>query len=151
MFTKCLKLTKKSAVIIILIIAVLCIASVILLSSPGCSFGKSELINVTDTEGREKYLKDFGWEIDTATETSQKVLLPRQFDGVMLDYAQLQTDQGYDFAAYCGLECTQYCYEVTNYPDCQTTVYAVLYVKAGHVIGGDIHSAAMDGFMHGIK
>ena len=49
MFTKYLRLTKKNAVIIIIIIAALMMAAVILRSSPGCSFGVSELINVTNT------------------------------------------------------------------------------------------------------
>ena len=150
MFTKCLKLTKKSAVIIILIIAALMMAAVILRSSPGCSFGVSELINVTSTEGRIKYLQELGWDADASTEECKTVLIPREFEGIMLSYSKLQTEQGYDFASFGGLECKQYSYVITNYPDVGT-VYATLYVKGSRVIGGDIHSADINGFMHTLK
>ncbi len=151
MFTKCLKLTKRSAVIIIVIIAALMMAAVILRSSPGCSFGVSELINVTSAEGRIKYLQKLGWEVDISTEECKTVLIPKEFEGIMLSYSQLQTEQGYDFASFGGLECKQYSYVVTNYPSSDGTVYATLYVKGGRVIGGDIHSANINGFMHTLK
>ena len=151
MFTKCLKLTKKSAVIFIIIVAAIMLAAVMLRSSPGCSFGVSELINVTSTEGRIKYLTELGWEADVSTEECKTVLIPKKFEGVMLSYSKLQTEQGYDFASFGGLECRQYTYVVTNYPNSDGTVYATLYVKGGHVIGGDIHSANIDGFMHTLK
>lgn len=151
MFTKCLKLTKKRAVIIILIAAALMLAAVMLRSSPGCSFGVSELINVTSAEGRIKYLSKFGWEADVSTEECKYVLIPKEFEGVMLSYSKLQTEQGYDFASFGGLECKQYTYVVTNYPASDETVYATLYIKGGRVIGGDIHSASIDGFMHTLK
>ena len=151
MFTKCLKLTKKRAVIIILIAAALMLAAVMLRSSPGCSFGVSELINVTSAEGRIKYLSKLGWEADVSTEECKYVLIPKEFKGVMLSYSKLQTEQGYDFASFGGLECKQYTYVVTNYPASDETVYATLYIKGGRVIGGDIHSASIDGFMHTLK
>lgn len=151
MFTKCLKLTKKRAVIIILIAAALMLAAVMLRSSPGCSFGVSELINVTSAEGRIKYLGKLGWEADVSTEECKYVLIPKEFEGVMLSYSKLQTEQGYDFASFGGLECKQYTYVVTNYPASDETVYATLYIKGGRVIGGDIHSASIDGFMHTLK
>ena len=151
MFTKYLRLTKKNAVIIIIIIAALMMAAVILRSSPGCSFGVSELINVTNTEGRIKYLKQLGWDASASTEESKTVLIPKEFDSILLSYSKLQTDQGYDFASFGGLECTQYTYEITNYPHVDGAVYATLYVKGGRVIGGDIHSASIDGFMHTLK
>lgn len=86
MFTKCLKLTKKSAVIFIIIVAAIMLAAVMLRSSPGCSFGVSELINVTSTEGRIKYLSELGWEADVSTEECKTVLIPKKFEGVMLSY-----------------------------------------------------------------
>ena len=151
MFTKCLKLTKKRAVIIILIIAAIMIAATLLLSEPGCSMNPRELINVSSIQGREKYLNSLGWEIDCSSEEISTILIPKDFNDVMYEYAKMQTEQGYDFAAYAGLECKQFTYIVTNYSDYKETVYAVLYVKSGAVIGGDIHSAGIDGFMHGIR
>ncbi len=149
-FTKCFKLTKKSAVIIILIIAAVMLASVALCASPGCSFGKSELIDVSTSTGREKYLNELGWDIEVTSEERKTVLLPSAFEGVMLGYASMQTEQGYDFSSYGGSECEQYTYVITNYPH-DSTVYATLYIKGRRVIGGDVHSAELDGFMHALK
>lgn len=151
MFTKCLKLTKKSAVIFLIILGIVLAAAVILCSNPRSLFSSSELLNVSSLDGREKYLKAYGWEINPDSEESRTVLLPRDFEGALADYGEMQTEQGYDFVSYAGLECRQYTYIVTNYDSCTSTVYATLYIKSSRVIGGDIHSAAIDGFMHGIR
>ncbi len=148
MFTKFK--SKKSAVIFIVILGVLMAAAVIAMSVPGGGFGLTEIIDVSDTEGREKYLNSFGWEIDTASEECRDITLPREFDGIMEDYAKMQYEQGFCLYDYAGFDCKQYTYTVTNYEnDCP--VYATLYVRNRHVIAGDIHSAAIDGFMHGLK
>ena len=46
-----------------------------------------------------------------------------------------------------------YSLRVTNYPsyDGPGEVWATVLVRKGHVIGGDIHSTALDGFMHGLR
>ena len=106
---------------------------------------------VSQTKGREKYLASYGWEIDPDSEEERNVLLPKSFEGAVGEYADMQTRQGYDFASYAGLECRQYTYTVTNYEGCGGTVYATLYIKGTRVIGGDIHSADIGGFMHGIR
>ncbi len=151
MFTKCLKLTKKRAVILLIILGIVLAAAVILCSSPRSFFSSGEMLNVSSQEGRQKYLSGYGWEIDLASEECRTVLLPKEFEGALADYGLMQTEQGYDFASFGGLECRQYTYVVTNYPNSDGTVYATLYVKGGHVIGGDIHSANIDGFMHTLK
>ena len=148
MFTKFK--SKKNAVIFIIILGALMTASVIMLSIPGSGFGLTEIIDVSDVDGREKYLNSFGWEIDTESEECRDITLPREFDGIMEDYARMQYEQGFCLYDYAGFDCMQYTYTVTNYEnDCP--VYATLYVKNRHVIAADIHSAAIDGFMHGIK
>lgn len=143
MFTKCPN--RKNAVIFLIIAAALMVAAVIAVSSYS-----AEMINAGDIEGRERYLNSFGWEIDLSSEECREITLPREFDGIMEDYAKMQSEQGFKLYDYAGLDCKQYTYTVTNYEyDCP--VYATLYVRGRRVIAGDIHSAAIDGFMHGIK
>lgn len=125
-------------------------AAVIILSMPGSGFGLSEIIDASDIRGREKYLNSFGWEIDPESEECNEVTLPREFEGIMKDYAEMQYEQGFYLYDYAGLSCEQYTYQITNY-DYDSPVYATLYVRNRRVIAGDIHSAAIDGFMHGIK
>lgn len=151
MFTKCLKLTKKSALAIIIVFGVILAAAVILCSNPRSLFSTSDMLDVSVTDGRVEYLKSYGWEIAPSSESCCTVILPKELDGALADYAAMQKKQGYDFASYAGLGCKQYTYTVTNYDSFSGTVYATLYVKGTRVIGGDIHSADISGFMHGIR
>ncbi len=151
MFTKSLKLTKKHAVALLLMLGVILSAAVVLCSSPRSLLSTGDMLDVSQLKGREKYLASYGWEVDPGSEEEQKVLLPKTFDGTLSEYAEMQTRQGYDFASYAGLECRQFTYRIGNYDGCDSTVYATLYVKGTRVIGADIHSADISGFMHGIR
>lgn len=142
-----LRLTPRRAAAIILLTAVALAALVLVCSGKGIL---SAHYNVTATEGRVAYLAALGWEVDAQSEQAQDVVLPRVFDGVFADYNQLQRAQGFDLSAYAGLDCTVYSYRVTNYTGCDDTVLAQLYIYKNRVVAGDIHSTALDGFMHGI-
>ena len=97
MFTKCLKLTKKSAVAIIIIAGVILAAAVILCSNPRSIFSTSDMLDVSALEGRKEYLESYGWEIDPDSESCCTVILPKELDGTLADYAAMQKSQGYDF------------------------------------------------------
>ncbi len=151
MFTKSLKLTKKRAAAALLLLGVCLAAAVILCSSPRSLLSPGDMLDASQLNGRVKYLASYGWEVDPGSETEQSVLLPKSFEGAVREYADMQTGQGYDFVSYAGLECRQFTYTVTNYEGSGGTVCAVLFVKGTRVIGGDIHSSELSGFMHGIR
>lgn len=144
------KLTKTKAVVILILLAVVLIAAVIICGPASGFLGIGEAIDVSTSEGRIEYLSSLGWCVDKSSETEAEVTLPKTFDGAVADYATMQSEQGFEFTSYGGCKCMQYSYIVTNYGD-GSTVYATLFVKGGRVIGGDIHSADIGGFMHGIK
>ncbi len=139
-------LTRKQLAVVIVLAAALLALLVLLCSGNGIL---SAHYNVVTTEGRVNYLAALGWEADAASETVQEITLPREFDGVFADYNALQRQQGFDLAPYAGLPCTIYTYRVTNYGG-DDTVLAQLYLYRNRIIAGDIHSTALDGFMHGI-
>jgi len=142
------RLTKGTAVLIIAVTAILLAAAVLVRGMPdGAQSGLRSLLDTSTADGREKYLSALGWEIDRSSEEAREVTLPAQFDGVMAQYNQLQLQQGFDLSAFAGQNCDQYTYRVTNYPG-EDGVLVTLYVRGRQVIGGDIHSARMDGFMH---
>ncbi len=144
------KLTKGTAVLIIVFAAILMAAAVIVRGMPGgAQGGVRSLIDASKIEGRQKYLSGLGWEIDPASESRTEIMLPAKFDGVMAEYNRLQTQQGFNLESFAGLNCVQYTYRVTNYPDCDDAL-ATLYVRGRQVIGGDIHSPSVDGFMHAL-
>ena len=106
---------------------------------------------LTTLDGRESFLFSLGWKIDRNSEQYRTVCLPAEFDGVMEDYNALQKSQGYDLEKYCGKVCSQYTYRITNYERDKDDVYVTIYIYGHEVIGGDVHTASSDGFMHGIK
>ena len=137
----------QTAAAVILIVTVLLAALVLRMSNGGVL---SAHYNVTTREGRAEYLAAQGWTVDAQTETEQEITLPRELDGVLSDYNDLQRRQGFDLRPYCGLGCTVYSYVVTNY-ETDEPVLCTIYLYKNRVIAGDLHSTALDGFMHGIR
>ena len=135
------KLTRKSAVFIIIAAAAL-LAVIVLICSGG---------GLDTPEERAEYLASLGWEVDLSTEEERAVTLPSSLDGVLLTYNELQKQQGFDLTPYAGEDCRSYSYAVTNYPSGESGVIAQLIIHDGEVIGGDIHSSALGGFMHGLQ
>lgn len=103
------------------------------------------------TEERVAFLASCGWEADAGGEQGQIIHIPERFPAVFEDYNDLQRSQGYDLRDYAGRDCELYTYPVTNWPDDTQTVLANLYVFHGRIIGGDVHSTNLNGFMVGLK
>lgn len=102
--------------------------------------------NVRTDSDRRAFLEQFGWTVSEKEPFYEEVSLPREFDGVFTAYNDMQKTQGLDLEKYAGKVCQHYRYEISNY-DSGETVYANLLVYRGRVIGGDISSATMDGFV----
>lgn len=105
---------------------------------------------VSTPEERVAFLQECGWEVDIQSEQTQTIHIPETFSEIYESYNDLQRQQGYDLTSYAGLDCTLYTYTVTNYPDTGQTVQANLYVYKNRVIGGDVHSTNLNGFMIGL-
>lgn len=144
-------ITKRKAVTILIVIAVILAAAVIIRGPKHGLFGFNAMFDASTQQGRIDYLESLGWEVSAESEDEATVTLPEQFDGAVTDYAAMQSEQGFEFCSYGGCECKRYTYIVTNYPSDDSIVYAVLFVIGSTVIGGDIHSAEIGGFIHGIK
>ena len=113
-------------------------------------FGKDTGPDLNTTEGREAYLNALGWEIDRDSESFRSVAVPQKLEGIMAQYNKMQLKQGFDLNKHLGQSCRQYCYDITNYGDADGRVIASLYIQDGILIAGDIHSTAVNGFMHGL-
>lgn len=99
-------------------------------------------------EERVAYLQSFGWQVQTEPTETREVMIPAEFNDVYTAYNAMQKAQGFDLEPYAGESCTQYLYKVENYPN-ETEVYATLLVYGEQIIGGDVASTKVDGFMHG--
>ena len=149
MFFVTLKFTKRTAVAIILGAALILIALVLIFGGEEAAgvFGSGR---IDSREERVEYLEGLGWEVEPDSETEKDVLIPREFTGVYLEYNRLQKQQGFDLEEFLGTELEMYSYIVTNYQS-DDTVVATLYIYRGAVVGGDVHSTSLGGFMHGLK
>lgn len=103
--------------------------------------------NIKTNEDREKFLHQFGWTVETQPVEEVTLKIPAEFDKVMNTYNELQKKMGLDLSKYRGREVTRYSYNVTNYPSYSGTVTANVIVYKNRVIGGDISSADVEGFI----
>ncbi len=99
-------------------------------------------------EERVAFLESFGWQVQAEPTETREVMIPARFNDVYTAYNVMQQAQGFDLEPYAGQICTQYVYKVENHPG-DDQVYATLLVYGDEIIGGDIASTAVDGFMHG--
>lgn len=97
------------------------------------------------------FLSQFGWTVDGGSPESAKVTIPSEFDKVFAAYNEIQKSQGLDLSKYKKKELTRYTFEVTNYEDYEGKVYANVLVYRNKVVGGDICSADVSGFVHGFE
>ncbi len=106
---------------------------------------------VSTPEDAVKFLSQFGWTVEGTPTEEVSIKIPSEFDKVMNSYNQLQMNQGLDLTKYKGHEVTRYTFRVTNYPDYTGTVYANVIICKKHVVGGDICSSDVSGFIHGFE
>ena len=150
MFMLTFKFNRKTAVFIVIMLALVLIGIVLLASAYQRSSGGAPhpVYTVKNEKSRVAYLLQYGWEVETPAVSETEVLIPRSFSDVFENYNQLQKQQGFDLSNYCGLEVELYTYTVLNYGE---NVVAQLYVLGGSVIGADVHSTQLDGFMMGVR
>lgn len=149
MFMLTFKFNRKTAVFIIIMIALVLVGIILLASAHhAASAGAEPVYTVRNEKSRVAYLRQYGWEVASPAVSESEVLIPRSFSDVFESYNELQKQQGFDLSDYCGLEVELYTYQVLNYGE---NVVAQLYVLSGSVIGADVHSTQLDGFMTGVR
>ncbi len=106
---------------------------------------------VKSLDDRMTFVRSFGWEADPSSEQTDGVLIPEKFDAVYQNYNRIQIDQGLDLRFLVGREVRRYSYEILNHPSGEDNVRITLLVYKDKVVGGDVASPALDGFMHGFE
>lgn len=118
------------------------------------SVAASETINFTKiktNEDRINFLSQFGWTVSKEPLEEVAVTIPDEFDAVFLEYNNLQKELGLDLSRYKRRDVMRYTYQVTNYPGYDGVVYASVLVYKNKVIGGDLCSADLNGFVTSLK
>jgi hypothetical protein len=110
-----------------------------------------EYDGIKTAEDRVEFLEQFGWEVKAEPIAAVEVTIPEEFDKIFTGYNEIQKRQGLDLSKYKKKTVMRYTYEVTNYEGEEGTVYANILVYRNRVVGGDVCSADVTGFMHGLE
>lgn len=144
--------------------AVICLSLTALIALiafvPTYTMGDSQQVGVDATYNFEKiktnddrinFLKQFGWEVEAEPVKEQQVVIPGEFDKIFSAYNEIQRTQGLDLSAFKKKAVMRYTYVVKNYPNYDGEVYVNILVYRNIVIGGDVCSADINGFVHGFE
>ena len=105
---------------------------------------------VRSNQDRISYLSAYGWQVGGEPLSTQELLIPKEMDGSYQEYLALQAEQGFDLEKYAGKRVKRYTYEVLNYPTGEAGVQANLLICKNTVVGGEVLSPQLDGFLHGL-
>lgn len=105
---------------------------------------------IKTNEDRIAFLCEYGWQVKETPIATQELIVPEEFDDSYAEYLALQAGQGFDLEKYAGKRLKRYTYEITNYPSGETGVQVNLLIYRNTVVGGEVLSAKMDGFLHGL-
>lgn len=155
MFIWTMKFDKKKAAFWVIMAALVIVGIVLLLgahdragTARAADAGQSD--SVKTEKARTAYIERCGWKVESPALKEDTVLIPKSFSKVFETYNQLQKEQGFDLSRYAGREVKLYTYKVLD-SGLGENVLASLYVCDGAVIGGDVHSTELDGFMGALK
>lgn len=136
---------------------VLVICAVVMISGladiPGVQAASTSVSpkGIKTNEDRIAYLESYGWTVVPEAIAVEELLIPENFDETYDEYLALQAEQGFDLSAYTGKRVKRYAYEITNYPTGETGVQAGLLIYKNTVIGGEVLSSKLNGFIHGLS
>lgn len=105
--------------------------------------------SVKSNEDRVNFLSQFGWEVNPEPLEIVDVNIPETFNATYENYNAIQKKQGLDLSKYKGKTCTRFTYQVLNHKDSPRGTRANILVIKNKIIGGDICSVELNGFMHG--
>ena len=105
---------------------------------------------IRSNQDRVDYLSAYGWQVSEEPIATQELLIPEEMDDSYTEYLTLQNSQGFDLQKYAGKRVKRYTYEVLNYPTGETGVQANLLICKNTVVGGEVLSPQLDGFLHGL-
>lgn len=149
------KLKKFFALCLVLVLAV--IGGIVYVSKtealPAANIG-GVVMKADSAQERIAFFSQFGWEISEDPLEVKEVVIPTEFDETYLKYNEIQKSQGLDLEPYQGVRVKSWCYEIRNYPGYENSdgvIHGNILVYNGIVIGGDVSSVELDGFMHGFS
>ncbi len=99
---------------------------------------------------RMSFISQFGWKVTEEPVEIKEVIIPEEFDDTYIAYNEIQKSQGFDLTEFAGKRAKRWTYVVKNYEGYESSecIHINLLVYDNKVIGGDVCSVELDGFMH---
>ena len=141
-------------VVLVGVVALVCTFARVSLSEP---VNGERLVSVNGADATSVELKSFissyGWKVIDEPDEVREVMIPAEFDDVYTSYNSIQTAQGFDLSGLKGQRVKRWTYTVTNYPgyEAEDCIKINILVYNSCVVGGDVCSVRLDGFMHGFE
>jgi len=119
---------------------------------PAAAGNDSVRLAAATAQERQAFLSQFGWETSADPIEVSEVIIPAEFDETYERYNEIQLAQNFDLRNFAGRRVKRWTYEILNYPGYEGragVVQANLLIDRGLVVGGDICSLELGGFIHG--
>lgn len=147
MFSVNLKLTNKRIVTLLAVFALVVTLLVAVRLQSFCA--KEETAVQCNSEADVKaYLESFGLRLGECT--VDQITVPFEFGEVYENYNSVQLSQGFDLSEHKGKTLQRYTFAVTEHPD-GDDLFAEVLLLDKKIVGADIYSTALDGFIAPLK
>ena len=97
------------------------------------------------------FLGGYGYEVSARPIDVAQITIPVPLNEVYEQYNKIQQKAGFDLRLYEGKKGVRYTYAIKNYPGNEEDVRANVLVIDGEIVGGDICTLKIDGFMHELR
>lgn len=154
MFVFSVRANKPKLIIALCVLVAALITLTVLMSGENNPVTKPKDITAKAADSAERiaFLSQFGWKINEEPVEVTEVIIPSEFNETYTEYNDLQKKQSMDLEPFKGLRVKKWVYEVLNYPGYpseNSCIRATLLIYDGVVIGGDVSSLEIDGFVQG--
>ena len=151
MMIRTIRLTRRRAVLAVLLFGALTAALIFLLG--GKTSRETPIFEAVlpDNAARAAYLQKLGWEVDEEPTATLQVRIPDPLTEEYADYNALQRRQGLDLEPWRGKDVTRYTYAVRNYPGLPADVLLDLYLCGDRLVAGDVVCVGEDAFMDTLR
>ena len=146
--------SSKLKLVALSVLAVAAVAALLIVARGNrpASGGDSIRHAAATAQERMAFLSQFGWEISEDPIEVAEVIIPAEFDETYNKYNDIQRAQHFDLKNFAGKRVKRWTYEISNYPGYEGkpgVVQANLLIDKGLVVGGDVCSLELGGFLHG--
>lgn len=150
------KLKKSAFIALIVVVLSICLVGALHFLNNTQPSPNDEKMSLSASSESEMltFISNYGWQVDEEPVEVRDVIIPETFDEVYSNYNNIQLEQGFDLEKYAGQRVKRWTYVIRNYPETSPNddfIRINILVSDGVVIGGDVCSVKLDGFMHGFS